>query len=82
MDTKEIMANEEVFEVTEEVVKSGSGRGFKVVAGVGLVVLTGVLVYKYVAKPIIVAAKAKKEQEFDEIVTETVDVDVESAESE
>jgi len=51
MDTNEIMANEEVIETTEELVKAGSGK-----------VLAGVLAWQYVAKPVIAKIKAQKEQ--------------------
>ncbi len=62
MDTNEIMANEEVIETTEELVKAGSGKGFKVAAGIGIAVLAGVLAWQYVAKPVIAKIKAQKEQ--------------------
>lgn len=63
METNEIMTNEEVIETTEEIVKAGTGKWFKVAAGVGLAVLVGGLAYKYVAKPIVAKIKAKKEQQ-------------------
>ena len=39
------------------------GKGFKVAAGVGLAVLAGVVIYKYVGKPMIAKIKAQKEQQ-------------------
>ena len=48
---------------TEEIVKASSGKGFKVAAGVGLAVLAGVVIYKYVGKPMIAKIKAQKEQQ-------------------
>lgn len=67
METNEIMNNEEVMETTtEEIVKASSGKGFKVAAGVGLAVLAGVagvVIYKYVGKPMIAKIKAQKEQQ-------------------
>lgn len=63
MDTNEIMTNEEVIETTEEIVTASSGKTFKVVAGVGLTVLGGVVAYKYVIKPLVAKIKAKKEQQ-------------------
>lgn len=63
MDAKEIMANEEVMEVTEDIVKTGTGKGFKVAAGVGAVMLIGGLAYKFVIKPAIAKFKTKNEQE-------------------
>ena len=62
MDTNEIMTNEEVIETTEEIVKTGFGKGFKVVAGIGLAALAGGMAYKYVVKPVVAKIKAKKEQ--------------------
>lgn len=63
METNESMNNEEVMETTtEEIVESGSGRGFEVAACVGLVVLAGVVIYKYVGKPMIAKIKARKGQ--------------------
>lgn len=65
METNEIMNNEEVMETaTEEIVKASSGKGFEVVAGViGLAVLAGVVIYRYVGKPMIAKIKAQKEQQ-------------------
>lgn len=63
MDAKEIMANEEVMEVTEDIVKAGTGKGFKVAAGVGVIMLVGGLAYKFVIKPAIAKFKTKNEQE-------------------
>ena len=63
MDTNEIMVNEEVIETTEGIATAGSGKVFKVVAGVGLTVLGGFVAYKYVIKPVIAKIKAKKEQQ-------------------
>jgi len=57
MDINEIMVNE-----TEGIATAGSGKGFKVAAGVGLTVLGGFVAYKYVIKPVIAKIKAKKEQ--------------------
>lgn len=61
MDANEMM-NEEVMEATEEIVNSGSGKGFKVAAGVGIAVLVGGVAYKYAVKPLVAKIKAKKEQ--------------------
>ena len=63
MDTNEIMANEEVIEVTEEIATASSGNGIKMAAGIGLVVLGGVAAYKYIVKPMVVKIKAKKERQ-------------------
>lgn len=76
MDINEIMVNEEVIETTEEIVNARSGKAFKVAAGVGLAVLTGVVVYKYVAKPILAKIKAQKEQaEINKVAVDTAEYD-------
>ena len=68
METKEIMTNEDLIETTEEIINEGSGNGFKVAAGIGLTLLVGGVVYKYIAKPMIAKIKAKKEsEEFEEV---------------
>lgn len=51
MNNNEIM-NNEVVEATEEVIENaGLSKGVKIAAGIGLSVVVGVVVYKYVAKP-------------------------------
>lgn len=53
--------NEEVMEVaTEEIVTTKSGSVVKKFARVGLVVLAGMGIYKYVFKPLAAKRKAKK----------------------
>lgn len=60
MNNNEIM-NNKVVEATEEVIENaGLSKGVKIAAGIGLVV--GVVVYKYVAKPVIANIKAQIEQ--------------------
>lgn len=63
METNEIMENEEVIETTEEIVKTGSGKGLKIVAGVGLTVLVGGLLCKYVVIPAVAKYKARKQEQ-------------------
>ncbi len=58
----EIMVNEELIEVTEDVVRDGSNLGFKMAVGFGLGLLVGVPTYKYIIKPIASKIRAKKEQ--------------------
>ena len=70
MNTNEIMVNEEIIETTEGIATAGSGKGFKVAAGVGLTVLGGFVAYKYVLKPVIAKIKTKKEQQ---MIDEEVD---------
>lgn len=60
--------------------KGSSGKGFKVAAGVGLAVLAGVVIYKYVGKPMIAKIKAQKEQQI--IDAEWEDSDEPNIESE
>lgn len=62
MNNTEIM-NNEVIEATEEVIENtGMSKGIKVAAGIGLSVVVGVIVYKYVAKPVIANIKTLIEQ--------------------
>ena len=62
MNSNEIM-NNEVVEATEEVIENaGLSKGVKIAAGIGLSVVVGVIVYKYVAKPVIANIKAQIEQ--------------------
>lgn len=62
MNNTEIM-NNEVIEATEEVIENtGMSKGIKVAAGIGLSVVVGVIVYKYVAKPVIANIKTQIEQ--------------------
>lgn len=62
MNNNEIM-NNEVVEATEEVIKNaGLSKDVKIAAGIGLSVVVGVVVYKYVAKPVIANIKAQIEQ--------------------
>lgn len=53
--------NEVMEEVTEEVTTTGSGTALKVVAGIGLALLVGGIIYKCVAK--YKAAKAEAEEQ-------------------
>jgi hypothetical protein len=62
MEANEIM-QDEVIEMTEEIATAGSGKGWKIAAGVGLTALVGGLLYKFVAKPIVAKIKAKKEKQ-------------------
>ena len=82
MNNTEIM-NNEVIEATEEVIENtGMSKGIKVAAGIGLSVVVGVIVYKYVAKPVIANIKAQIEQkkmaaEEQTIIMDESDVEVE-----
>ena len=76
MEPNEMMVNEKVVgtatEATEEIVKKSSGKGFKIEAGVGLVIVIGGLAVKYVIIPTANKIKAKKQQSFIPVDTEEV----------
>lgn len=57
METNEIMT--EVNESTEEVANANT-NGYKIAAGIGLVIVVGGIAYKYAIKPAIAKIKAKK----------------------
>ena len=62
MENTEIMNNEGI-EATEEVIENtGMSKGVKIAAGIGLSVVVGYVVYKYVAKPVIANIKAQINQ--------------------
>lgn len=61
MENNAIM-NNEVIETTEEVIENtGMSKGIKIAAGIGLSVIVGFVVYKYVAKPVIANIKTQIE---------------------
>lgn len=63
METNEILSNNEIVEeTTEQVTKAVSGKGMKMVVGFGIGVLAGMLIYRYIAKPIAATFRAKKNQ--------------------
>lgn len=69
--TNNIMENTEVIETAAEeiVVKTNSGKGFKIAAGVGIGVGACYLAYKYVLKPVAKKIKAnQKPKTFDQPV--------------
>lgn len=62
MENTEIM-NNDVIEATEEVIENtGMSKGIKIAAGVGLSVVVGYVLYRYVAKPIVANIKARINQ--------------------
>lgn len=62
MENTEIM-NNEVIDATEEVIENtGMSKGVKIAAGVGLSVVVGYVLYKYVAKPVVANIKARINQ--------------------
>lgn len=62
MENTEIM-NNDVIEATEEVIENtGISKGVKIAAGVGLSVVVGYVLYKYVAKPVVANIKARINQ--------------------
>lgn len=59
MENNAIM-NNEVIETTEEVIDpAGLSKGIQIAAGIGLSVIVGFMVYKYVAKPVIANIKTQ-----------------------
>lgn len=76
MEPNEMMVNEEVVETateaTEEIVKKSSGKGFKIAAGVGLVIVVGGLAVKYVIIPTVNKIKTKKQQNITTVNAEIV----------
>lgn len=62
MENAKIM-NNEVIEATEKVIENtGMSKGVKIAAGIGLSVVVGYVVYKYVAKPVVANIKAQINQ--------------------
>ena len=62
MENTKIM-NNEVIETTEEVIENtGMSKGVKIAAGIGLSVVVGYVVYKYVAKPVMANIKTRINQ--------------------
>lgn len=62
MENTEIM-NNDVIEATEEVIENtGMSKGIKIAAGIGLSVVVGCILYKYVAKPVVANIKARINQ--------------------
>ncbi len=92
METNENMALEviettEVMDTAEEIVNASSGNLLKTTAGIGLVVLGGVVAYKYLYKPMRAKFIAKKETQENETVgddeiDDTTESDVEEVTSE
>lgn len=74
MAKNEIMENIEVIEATEVVEKTGSKKGWKVAAGIGVAALVGGLIYKFAIKPMRAKRKAELEQDEDNEVIETEEV--------
>lgn len=82
MEANEIFTETEVMDVitddgvVEEVSEKITGSGLKIAAGVGVGVIAGVILYKYVAVPLIAKIKERKQAKHDEsdgIVIEEVD---------
>ena len=62
MENTKIM-NNEVIEATEDVIENtGMSKGVKIATGIGLSVVVGYVVYKYVAKPVVANIKAQINQ--------------------
>lgn len=86
MESNEMMVNEEVVETvaeaTEEIVKKGSGKGFKITVGVGLAIVIGGLAVKHIVIPAANKIKAKKQQKSALINAEAEEVYREGVEQE
>lgn len=81
METNDVMNNDEIMETTTEgIVKMSSGKNVNISAGIGLVVLAGIAIYKYVGKPIIAKIKAKKERKIIDTSFEDLNIDHEKEE--
>lgn len=82
MENNAIM-NNEVIETTEEVIENtGMSKGVKIATGIGLSVIVGFVVYKYVAKLVIANIKTQIElkkmaAEEKTIIAEEADVSTE-----
>lgn len=61
MENNEIMNNEEVMEVTEEIVRATSNGGFKKVTTIGLAMLAGGLACKFIVEPAVAKFKNRYE---------------------
>lgn len=67
MDAQEIMTNDEVMEVAEELVPTGSGKDLGVgIAIGGSIVAISLVAYRYIVKPLAAKIKAKKESKEEE----------------
>lgn len=61
MENNEIMTNnEEIVETTADEIVEAGNESFKIIAGVGLAIIAGICIYKYIAKPTMVKFKAKR----------------------
>lgn len=82
MESNEIMENEEIVVAVEEAAtKANSGKVFKMAAGIGLVVLTGVIIYKYVRPVVCAKLKPVEKTAVDEKPT-VIEAEVVSPETE
>lgn len=68
MESKEIMANEEMIDTElEKIVENSAGCGIKVAVGFGLGILAGAAICK-LAKPVIAKIKKRKTEKEEEAV--------------
>jgi flagellar biosynthesis/type III secretory pathway M-ring protein FliF/YscJ len=77
MENEIIMNGEEAMEnAIDDIATNGSNRALMAVAGVGIAGLAVWATYKFVVKPLVAKAKAKKEQEVvDEVECSGLEVD-------
>ena len=81
MENNEIFTDETVDLAVEEISEGNSGSGLAIVAGAGIAVITGVVAWKYVIKPLVKKLKTKKAQKETENCGETEEESHESIES-
>ena len=62
MENNEIMNNEVVGNIEEVVENTGLSKGAKIIAGIGLGTVVGLVAYKYVGKPVVAKIKARIKQ--------------------
>lgn len=62
MENNEIMNNEVVGDIEEVTENAGLSKGAKIIAGIGLGTVVGLIAYKYVGKPVVAKIKARFKQ--------------------
>lgn len=81
METKEIMNNEEVIDITEEIVKTASKGGFSKVTTIGVAMIAGGLAYKFVVAPAVSKLKEMKARKGFRVVENETTVEDENTET-
>lgn len=78
MDTNEIITNDEIIEVTEEVLNDGYSKGVIAVGVIGLAIIGCGIAYKYAVKPLM--AKLKEKKKLPKIVDDDWDTETDDEE--